>query len=32
VRWATAASSISVTRPGATSSMPRYNEVAALLV
>lgn len=31
VRWATVASSISVTRNGATSSMPTYAEVAALL-
>lgn len=31
VRWATVASSISVTRPGATSSMPTFAEVAAIL-
>ena len=31
VRWATVASSISVTRPGATSSMPHLAEVAAVL-
>jgi len=31
VRWATVASSISVTRPGATSSMPTLAEVAAIL-
>ena len=31
VRWATVASSISVTRPGATSSMPHRAEVAAVL-
>jgi ribokinase len=31
VRWATAASSVSVTRAGATSSMPRLDEVAAIL-
>jgi ribokinase len=31
VRWATVASSISVTRPGATSSMPGLAEVAAVL-
>ena len=31
VRWATVASSISVTRPGATSSMPALAEVAAIL-
>ncbi|WP_240694731.1 ribokinase [Cryobacterium sp. SO1] len=31
VRWATVASSISVTRPGATSSMPSLAEVAAIL-
>jgi ribokinase len=31
VRWATVASSISVTRPGATSSMPLFAEVAAIL-
>jgi ribokinase len=31
VRWATVASSISVTRPGATSSMPGLAEVAAIL-
>jgi ribokinase len=31
VRWATVASSISVTRPGATSSMPDRAEVAAIL-
>jgi len=31
VRWATVASSISVTRPGATSSMPSLAEVAAVL-
>jgi ribokinase len=31
VRWATVASSISVTRHGATSSMPMFHEVAALL-
>ncbi len=31
VRWATVASSISVTRAGATSSMPRLEEVAAIL-
>jgi ribokinase len=31
VRWATVASSVSVTRAGATSSMPTYDEVAAVL-
>lgn len=31
VRWATVASSISVTRPGATTSMPTLAEVAAIL-
>jgi len=31
VRWATVASSVSVTRAGATSSMPRLGEVAAIL-
>jgi ribokinase len=31
VRWATVASSVSVTRPGATSSMPDRAEVAAIL-
>ena len=31
VRWATVASSVSVTRPGATSSMPTLAEVAAIL-
>ncbi len=31
VRWATVASSLSVTRPGATSSMPSLDEVAAIL-
>ena len=31
VRWATVASSISVTRPGATSSMPSLADVAAIL-
>lgn len=31
VRWATVASSISVTRPGATTSMPTFAEVAAVL-
>jgi ribokinase len=31
VRWATVASSISVTRPGATSSMPSLAQVAAIL-
>lgn len=31
VRWATVASSVSVTRAGATSSMPRLDEVASIL-
>ncbi|MEO6200857.1 MAG: ribokinase [Cryobacterium sp.] len=31
VRWATVASSVSVTRPGATSSMPTLAEVTAIL-
>jgi ribokinase len=31
VRWATVAASVSVTRPGATSSMPTFAEVAAIL-
>jgi ribokinase len=31
VRWATVASSVSVTRTGATSSMPTFDEVAAIL-
>jgi ribokinase len=31
VRWATVASSVSVTRPGATTSMPTLAEVAAIL-
>ena len=31
VRWATVASSLSVTRPGATSSMPTLAEVSAIL-
>lgn len=31
VRWATVASSVTVTRAGATSSMPTFDEVAAIL-
>ncbi len=31
VRWATVASSVSVTRAGATSSMPHFDEVSAIL-
>lgn len=31
VRWATVAASVAVTRPGATSSMPTFAEVAAIL-
>jgi ribokinase len=31
VRWATVASSVAVTRAGATSSMPTFDEVAAIL-
>ena len=31
VRWATTASSVSVTRAGATTSMPTLAEVAAIL-
>jgi sugar/nucleoside kinase (ribokinase family) len=31
MRWASAAAAVTVTRPGATSSLPTWSEVEALL-